>query len=748
MDRLSGTVSALARVRRLRARALLAAAAAILLAAARARAGDAAPQLGEVVVEAERPVSAASSFDFSARSFDLEPHDTPFQLLNDLPGVVVAQHQGGGKAPQYLVRGFDADHGTDFAVFLDGRPVNLPTHAHGQGYADTNVLIPETLDTVHLYKGPYFVQFGDFENAGAVDFVTKDEFKENFVLAEGGSFGTQRYVAGGSHRFGGVTALVAGQYFFSDGPFDHPEGFTKYNLFTKLTAEPTPGGVLRLSTALYDGTWHGSGQIPLRAVAAGTLDRFGSIDPTEGGRTDQEDLDLHYDWTPTAADAWESQVYGFRYKLALFSDFTFFKDTGLRFVEEPDGRIVDTRDLGPPLPGATYVPGDGIEQNDQRWVYGAKGRWTHTWSLLGLPVANLLGLESRNDQIHLALWRQVERRRFFAVNRLAVDERSVSAYLQEQIVLREWARLEVGVRSDVYFFAGFDRLPMQRPDPNFAAVTIRGRTADHLLSPKADLVLTPRPGTDVYLDVGEGFHSNDARNALLAKAAGSSFSPLTRSLGYELGARTHELDDRLEASAALWLLDLDSELVFNGDAGNQEIGAGGTFQPAGKTRRWGVDFDARYRFLRWFSADASLAWADPRFLNGQAIPLAPTLLVDGGLAFEHPSGFSAGLRSRFLDDRPANEDRTLTARGYTLLDLLLHYRWRRWLASLAVYNLTDTAWREAQFADNSCLRGEIGRVPGCLARPGLQGTHPDPPADIHFTPGNPITVVAGLTVFF
>jgi hypothetical protein len=324
------------------------------------------PALGELVVKAERPVSAASSFDFSARAFDLQPHDTPFQLLNDLPGVVVSQHQGGGKAPQYLVRGFDADHGTDFGVYVDGRPVNLPTHAHGQGYADTNFLIPETLDTVQLYKGPYFVQLGDFVNAGAVNFVTRDDFPKNFVLAEGGSFATQRYVLGASQQLGPVKALLATQYYFSDGPFDHPEGFTKYNLFSKFTAEPNPNGRLWLSTTVYDGTWQGSGQIPLRAVSTGQLDRFGAVDPTEGGRTDQEDVDLHYDWRPTPRDVWESQVYGFRYKLALFTDFTFFKDTGLRFIQQPDGSVVDTRDAGPPVRGADYVPGDGIEQNDQR----------------------------------------------------------------------------------------------------------------------------------------------------------------------------------------------------------------------------------------------------------------------------------------------------------------------------------------------------------------------------------------------
>ena len=706
-------------------------------------------RLEELVVEAKRPESAASSEEIPAKDLQLRPHDTPFQMLTNLPGVVVAQHQGGNKAPQYLVRGFDADHGTDFAVFLDSRPVNLPTHGHGQGYADVNMVIPETVERLQLYKGPYFVQFGDFENAGALNFVTREEFKENFITAEGGYFNTQRYAIGASPRLGPVKTLLAAQYFFTDGPFENPDDNTRYNLFTKFTLEPHPNAKLWLSATVYDGTWHGSGQIPLRAVSDGTISRFGSIDPTEGGSTDQEDLDLHYDWKPTDRDVLESQLYGFRYKLDLNSDFTFFKDTGLRFVQDLQG-IHDTRDTGPPIPGAHYVPGDGIEQNDQRYVYGGKGRYTHSWFLSflnDLPVASVFGFESRNDDIHVALHRQVQRNRFFTVNELSVAESSLSPYFLQQIFFRDWIRFEFGLRTDVFFLNGKNRLPVQGRDPNFTPVAIRGNTSDHIFNPKANLIVTPLPETDVYLNFGEGYHSNDARNALLAKAAGSDFSPLTRSLGYELGTRTRQFD-RLDAAAALWLLDLDSELVFSGDAGNQEMGAGGNFVPAGPTRRWGVDFESRYQILKYLYADYDISYADPRFTNGDAIPLAPTLLMNGGITFEHPTGFSAALRTRFLDDRPATEDRTLTARGYTLLDLLLRYRWKNVQATLNFYNLTDTDWREAQFSDNSCLRSEIGRVPGCLARPGKQGTHADPAPDIHFTPGNPFSIIGGLTVFF
>ena len=690
--------------------------------------------------------AAATAEEHPFTDYDLRPHSTQIDILNDLPGVVVAQHQGGGKAPQYLVRGFDADHGTDFAVSVDGLPVNLPTHAHGQGYADLNFLIPETVKDLRLYKGPYFLEFGDFANAGALEFLTKDRFEENFVLAEGGSFETQRYVAGLSPALGGVKTLVAAQAYFTNGPFDHPEHYNRYNLFTKFTLEPTSLSKLSLSATLYQGSWRGSGQIPLREVSAGRLDRFGSIDPTEGGRTDRENLDLHYDYTPSASDAFAFQVYGSRYKLALFSDFTFFKDTGLRFIQEADGTIRDTRDVGPPLPDANYVPGDGIEQNDQRYLYGGRGLYTHFWTLAGLPVESQLALETRNDQIHVALHRQVERERFFTIDRLAVDERSLGGYLSEQVFFTDWIRLEFGLRADAFFFVGFDRLPRQRPDPNFDPVRIAGRTMDSALSPKANLIITPIENTDVYLNFGEGFHSNDARNALLAK--GTDFSPLTKSIGYEAGSRTR-LFDRLDLAAALWLLDLDSELVFSGDAGRQETAAGGNFVPAGATRRYGVDFDSRYQLTRWLDATYDLAYADPRFRNGLAIPLAPTLLMNGGLTAKLGKGFATSLRVRFLDDRPALEDRSLQARGYTLLDLIARYRWRNLEASLGLLNLTNTDWREAQFADNSCVRSELGRAVGCSVRPGKQTRHTsDAVPSIHFTPGSPIGVRAGLQLFF
>jgi len=734
-----------------------------------------ATQLQELVVEAKKPLSSASSDEVRAKDYEMRPHDTMMEIINNIPGLLGAQHQGGGKAPQWLIRGFDADHGTDFGVYLDNLPVNFPTHGHGQGYADINFIIPETLERFQLYKGPYFTQFGDFANAGALNFVTKEEFQENFAFAEGGSFDTQRYVVGVSPQLSWAKTMLAAQVYSTNGPFNNPQHYWRYNFFGKMTLDLTPESKLWFDGSVYDGDWDGSGQIPLRVVQQGVLitnpetnppteqpfGRFDAIDPSEGGKTDRETVDLHYIYTPTPADVWTFQAYGLRYKFRLWSDFTFFRDTGLRFIETSNG-VIDCAFGNPAcaMPAPNYIPGDGIEQNDQRYTYGGRANYTRYWELYGIPGQSQVAVETRNDTINLSLTRQVKRAIFYTVNRLGVQEDTVSAWMQHQVFFSDWLRIESGLRGDVFFFNGNNRLPAQGSDPNFTPVVILGNTTDSVVSPKVNVVITPLPQTDIYLNYGNGFHSNDARNVLLAKAnpqaAGNTAAAIARSTAYEIGARTRQFDDRLDAAAALWLMDLSSELVFSGDAGNQETGAGGTFQPAGATRRWGIDFETRYRFTYWLYFDYDISYADPRFRTGEvpggAVPLAPTLLMNSGLTTEFPNGFSAAFRFRFLGDRWANEERTIPARGYALFDLLGRYRWRNLEAQLSFLNLTNTDWREAQFDDQSCIRSEVGtpNSPCSLATPGQQGSADSNAGveGIHFTPGNPFWVRGGIAVYF
>jgi hypothetical protein len=374
----------------------------------------------------------------------------------------VAQHQGGNKAPQWLIRGFDADHGTDFAVFVDDFPVNLRTHAHGQGYADVNFVIPETVETYQLYKGPYFVQYGDFANAGALNLVTREEFPENFVLAEGGSFDTQRYVAGGSPRLGNVKTLLAAQASYTNGPFENPENLASYKGLAKFTMEPTPGSKLSVSASGYQADWDGSGQIPLRLVSAGLLDRFGSIDPTEGGRTDRETLDVHYTYKLTPQDTLGFQAYFSRYKLRLWSNFTFFKDTGLRFIDR-GGDVIDTRD-GPLQPGALYLPGDGIEQDDSRYLWGGTGTYTRSWMLFGRGMLTTFGADVRTDTRTSRSTARSSDTTSLTVNKNSVAETSFAGYWGQEIFFTDWLRFEGGLRGDVVYSVK-NALPPGAADP-------------------------------------------------------------------------------------------------------------------------------------------------------------------------------------------------------------------------------------------------------------------------------------------
>ncbi len=668
---------------------------------------EAQTRLKELTVTERRPTTAASSETIRARDYELRPHTTTQEILNNLPGLVASQHAGGGKAIQYFLRGFDNDHGTDIALFVDGVPVNMVSHAHGQGYADLNFLIPEIVDRVEFSKGPYFPQWGDLANSGAVNFITKENTSENSLQALGGFFNTMRYTGVVSPKIGPVQTLLAGEVYFSDGPFKHAENYARYNFFGKFTLAPTADSKLSLWFSAHDGDWDASGQIPLREVHAQRLDRFGSLDPTEGGQSDRQNLNLVYTSAPTPQERWLVQLYGSRYKLALFSNFTFFtKDT---------------------------IRGDGINQDDSRVLYGGRVRYTRLWTLGGMPTESAVGFETRNDDADVGLFRQQRRQRFATTNKVNIEERSFSGYLQQEIFLREWLRFQAAVRGDFFLFDVQDRLPANASD----AVRIRGNTTDGIVNPKASLILSPfqnKPtlwrNTEFFLNFGMGYHSNDARDAVQVGG-----KPLARSTGSELGMRTN-LWGRLDIATSLWLLDLDSELVFVGDEGVTEA--------SGPTRRWGIDFETRYTVLPWLFADLDLTYSDPRFrTTGEAIPLAPTLLINGGLTAIFENGFSGALRLRYLDDRPANEDRSLIARGYMLLDLILRYRWRNVEASVQVLNLADVDWRQTQFATNSCVAGEVGVDSRCPIDGAGEGVE-----DINFVPGYPITLRGGLTWFF
>ncbi|WP_434380634.1 TonB-dependent receptor domain-containing protein [Melittangium boletus] len=669
------------------------------------------PSRMETTVSARRPFTAASSSTVRDQDFLLRPHPRPADILQVVPGFYVVQHAGGGKANQYFLRGFDADHGTDVSLMVDGIPVNMVSHAHGQGYADLNWVIPELIERVEVRKGPYFAQDGDFATAGAVNLVTRRDFETSQVSLGGGSFNTWRGLLIASPKVEGWKPVIAAQVYGTNGPFLNPERLQRYSLFTQVTRELAPGSTLSVALTSYASGWTASGQIPLREVLAGRLDRFGTLDPNEGGNSQRHSA--YATWRTLTQDGGEVNVlaYALQYRLNLYSNFTFF-----------------SRDP---------VNGDMIEQDDRRSVLGFNASYRFRRRAGGITFDTTVGTQLRSDSIDNGLSYDLARKRLETVVDASVKEASIGLYAQEDITFTPWLRAVLGVRADSFGFYVDDRLEdLGAPDTQSSGTRQATR-----VSPKASLVLSPLATTELYANFGDGFHSNDARGVVRRPEA---VTPLTRGRGYELGARTR-LFDRLDLAAAAFRIDLDSELVWVGDEGSTEA--------RGATRRQGLEAEARLRILPWLFADADLTLTRATYVgnagNADAVALAPTLILSGGVSARHPSGVFGRLGVLHLGDRPATEDREFTAEGFTRVDATLGYRGSFYEVNVGIQNLLNTQWREAQFANVSRLPGETG--PGsCPA-----GTRPagDPGAfegceDIHFTPGAPFNAQATVSLFF
>ena len=639
-----------------------------------------APLQEEIVVTAPRPISAASETTTLGADLAMRPIETPSDLLRAVPGLVTGQHAGGGKADQILLRGFDADHGTDVAIAVDGIPNNLVSHAHGQGYADLHWLIPELVESIDARRGPYFADQGDFGTAGAVRFSTRDRFEAPVFRAEAGSFSTRRLLAAGSPAVEPFSTVLAAELHTTDGPFDDPQDLRRMNLFGKILRPFGSDGKFALSGAVYDGSWNASGQIPERAIASGLLDRFGSVDPSEGGRSQRYALSGAWNWRPGATSEASVNVFAVDYTLDLVSNFTFFAD-------DP-------------------VNSDGIEQVDRRRYYGAGA--TRRWvGVVGNTIlATTVGGSTRFDDADVSLFHQRERERLAVVNDATVREGSASVFVQEETTVHPRLRLVGGLRYDAFRFDVESHLP-----PGTGSVE-SGRTTETILQPKAAVIVSLPAETDLFLDYGVGFHSNDARSTVVNE---SGIPSLPRTAGFEIGARSRPeaWGGRVELAAALWRLDVENELVYVGDAGGTDV--------RGRSRRRGLDFTARARLARRLWADLDAAWSHAEFVEtGDPVPLAPVRVLAAGVTSQFPRGFEGALRARHIADRPAEETGTFIAKGYTVLDARLALNHGPLEYALEIFNLTDTDFREAQFYNVSRLPNE-----------------PAPVGDIHLTPGVP-----------
>ena len=687
-------------------------------------------QLEKILVEGDRAYSTASSK--SIREFDLNvrPMQTAQDMLQLAPGLVVTQHAGGGKAEQIFLRGFDADHGTDVAISTDGIPVNMVSHGHGQGYADLHYVIPELVESIDLFKGPYFARHGNFSTAGSIMFRTKDYIDENTVKIEGGEFNTQKvtglFQVPGSSEY--QSAYFGAQFYNTDGPVESEQNFQRSNLFGKFHTHLNETNELTFSVNAFSSAWDASGQIPQRAVDSELITRFGTIDDLEGGQTGRQNLNLTYTVIGKNNSQFFIQPYFSRYNFKLFSNFTFFLD-------DPEN-------------------GDMIEQTDDRTLLGLNTEYQFEQSIRSMQSTTTFGGGFRSDDIAVSLWHSPNRRRLAQRVDSGIIERNLSLWVQEELVVHSKLRLQLGLRGDYFTFNVEDHLDTL----SGASITLphaSGYAQEAMLNPKFNLVYSPLHSTDIFLNFGTGFHSNDARDVVIEQTisdlarvfsrqglndaqinerlAQLNFDPehsgirtLPRVIGAEIGTR-HQFWNRLSIGIAGWWLELDEELVFVGDAGETEI--------SGKSRRIGIDIEGRAQMLSWLWVDIDVNLSSGKFVDepsdANEIPLAPRITSTGGLTAAHPSGFGANLRYRHIGDRPANEDSSVTAVGHTLVNIGLSYAFGPFKYFATVENLFDVDWNEAQFDTESRLVDET-----------------EPVSEIHFTPGNPRNIQAGISYQF
>ncbi len=653
---------------------------------------------------------SASQGTVGAEQLDSRTLSRPGEVLETVPGVIVTQHSGAGKANQFFLRGFNLDHGTDFATSVDGVPVNLPTHGHGQGYTDLNFVLPELVERVNYRKGPYSAELGDFSSAGAADLEYFQALPQSIAQVEGGSYGYARGLVASSPKLGPGHLLYGLELFHHDGPWKHPEDYQRVNGVLRYSQGDAALG-WSVTGLAHAGRWDSTDQIAQRALQQPGFGRFDSLNPTDGG--DSKRFSLSSEWHRSDdRSATKVMAYGFYYDLDLFSDFSYF--------------------LGSPL-------GDQFEQKDKRWVGGLKA--SHSWfgQLGARDMENTVGLQMRSDSIENGLFQTVARHRTdkpdYAGGVIPATTRaddvwqaSIAPYVENKVQWHDKVRSVLGLRADVYHFD---------IDSHLAANS--GRKDDGIVSPKGSLIFGAWKETEIYVSGGLGFHSNDGRGTTTrvdpaTGAATSPVDPLVRTYGAEVGVRTTAVPG-LQSTLAFWWLDIDSELLFIGDAGNTEASR--------PSRRFGLEFANYYTPAPWITFDADLSLSHAEFRDndpaGDEIPGSVETVLAAGVTLQQPGerGFFGGLRLRYFGPRPLIEDDSIRSSETILLSGRVGYRFNKhWTLAAEVFNILDRRDSEIDYYYPSRLNGEA-------AGPDDGGYN-----DRHFHPAEPISVRVALTAKF
>jgi len=608
----------------------------------------------------------------------LNPVQSSQEVLEEVPGLIISQHAGGGKAEQIFLRGFDIDHGTDITISIDGMPVNMPSHAHGQGYADLHFLIPESISKIEFGKGPYYSHVGNFNTAGYVEFKTLDRIRQNSFGLEYGAYNFFR--AQSSYQIVDQeksSAYVMGEFISFDGPFQSPQNFERINLFGKYTYSIDHNQILKFSASHFTSDWFASGQIPQRALDSGLIDRFGSIDDTEGGSTSRTNISLEYSNQLSNDSYFKIQSFYNKYDFELFSNFTFFQ----QFDER----------------------GDQIRQYEDRHILGLKSTFINDYSFLGHAAELEIGIDVRYDNVPSSELTRTQRRVDIGDPQsiAAITETNSAIYI-DNVIEYDKISLYTGLRLESILFKNKDLLDPTNTDYRTKRSTV--------LLPSFSLTYIPTDKVQLFLKGGIGYHSNHS----LVSTQNIQDNTLPLAYGTDLGI-LYKPHPGLWLSLSNWYMDLETEFVYVGDENIVE--------PSGPTRRLGIELNVRNQFSPKLYSIFDINYTYARFKNlpmgEDFIPLAVDLTAKSKLIYDFKS-LKAGIEIEYLKDRSANEDNSVIAQGYVLVNTNVHYRIGKFELGLTVDNLFNTEWNEAQFATLSRLENESEGI-----------------EELHFTPGIP-----------
>ena len=650
-------------------------------------------QLTEKSIELEELVIGKTKNPLhSIVAIDLEsnPVNSSQEIMRKIPGLIIGQHAGGGKAEQIFLRGFDVDHGTDVSIKVDGMPVNMVSHAHGQGYSDLHFVIPETIQKIDFGKGPYYADQGDFNTAGYADFSTKNSLEENNISVRVGYFNTLRTLGMFNLTESSIknNAYIAIEYIESDGPFESSQNFNRINLFAKYRTLLDNSDQLILTASHFTSNWDASGQIPQREVDNGNITRFGAIDDTEGGETSRSNFNVQLLKSFENGGGLTANAYVSNYNFDLYSNFTFF-------LEDPEN-------------------GDQIRQREQRNIYGFNTNYTNKKDYGTFSVKYNQGIGLRFDNIkNIELSKTKNRNETLQQIQLGdVNQTNFYTFFNASFSTGKF-EISPALRLDYFKFLYNNRL-----DPNYQTLS----KSKAIVNPKLNIAFNANENLQLFVKSGIGFHSNDARVILQEDTR----KILPRAYGIDVGG-IWKPSKNIIINSALWYLLSEEELVYVGDAG--------IIEPSGKSRRYGLDFGIRYKLSKkiYFDSDVTLTTARSlEEISGQDyIPLAPDFTATGGISFNDVHNFSGGLQFRYIDNRPANEDNSIIAEGYFVSDFNLNYTIKNITIGVSIENIFDTDWNETQFATTSQLSNETSPV-----------------EEIHFTPGTPFNAKATITYKF